>query len=35
MAVEYEGGVIIGADSRTTSGYVSISYCKPLKLVNY
>lgn len=22
MAVEYEGGVIIGADSRTSTGYV-------------
>jgi len=22
MAVEYDGGVIIGADSRTTTGYV-------------
>jgi len=22
MAVEYEGGVIVGADSRTSTGYV-------------
>ena len=27
MAVEYDGGVIIGADSRTTSGYnLSVLY---------
>ena len=25
MAVEYEGGVIIGADSRTSTGYVSMT----------
>ena len=25
MAVEYDGGVVIGADSRTSSGYVSCS----------
>lgn len=24
MAVEYEGGVVLGADSRTSSGYVSL-----------
>lgn len=24
MAVEYEGGVVIGADSRTSSGYVNL-----------
>ena len=24
MAVEYEGGVVIGADSRTSSGYVDL-----------
>ena len=23
MAVEYDGGVVIGADSRTTTGYVT------------
>ena len=31
MAIEFEGGVIIGADSRTTTGYVHVdhimSYC--------
>jgi len=28
MAVEYDGGVIIGADSRTTTGYVGcFKYC--------
>ena len=26
MAVEYEGGVIIGADSRTSTGYVPQAY---------
>ena len=25
MAVEYEGGVIIGADSRTSTGYVPMA----------
>jgi len=31
MAVEYDGGVIIGADSRTTTGYVD--YQLPLLML--
>lgn len=27
MAVEYDGGVVIGADSRTTTGWVNRVYC--------
>ena len=26
MAVEYDGGVVIGADSRTTRGYAMVQY---------
>lgn len=26
MAVEYDGGVVIGADSRTTTGYVLVQH---------
>lgn len=25
MAVEFDGGVVIGADSRTTTGYENVS----------
>jgi 20S proteasome alpha/beta subunit len=33
VAVEYDGGVVIGADSRTTTGYVSFfSTNKAVKL---
>lgn len=33
MAVEYDGGVVIGADSRTTTGYDScILYSAPSRL---
>lgn len=36
MAVEYDGGVVIGADSRTTTGYDScILYSVTLLLVGY
>jgi hypothetical protein len=26
MAIEFEGGVVIGADSRTTTGYVYVDH---------
>jgi len=45
MAVEYDGGVIIGADSRTTTGYFyyficlfglstyCYQYCEPVSII--